>query len=197
MKKRTKYKINIKKEYKKSFTYLRDSNYFIYSILFLFILFVFVGFFIPAPEIISESLLEFLKELVEKTAAMSGFELAKFIFLNNLQSSFLGMILGVFFGFLSIFFGIFNGYVLGFVLALSVEAGGVFVLFQLFPHGIFELPAIFISLGMGLKLGSFVFEKNKIKSLKEYLINSLRVFLLIVIPLLFVAAIIEALFIYL
>ena len=34
-------------------------------------------------------------------------------------------------------------------------------LFRLLPHGIFELPAIFISLGLGLRFGMFIFQKEK------------------------------------
>jgi uncharacterized membrane protein SpoIIM required for sporulation len=53
------------------------------------------------------------------------------------------------------------------------------------------LPAIFISLGLGLKTGMFIFQKDKIKILKKYLYNSIKVFLLIVIPLLIIAGFIE------
>jgi len=84
-----------------------------------------------------------------------------------------------------------NGYVLGFV-ASKVSAGsGFFVLWRLLPHGIFELPALFISLGLGLKLGTFVFQKKKLKTLREYLFETIRVFFFIIIPLLIIAAIIE------
>ena len=90
-----------------------------------------------------------------------------------------------------------NGYILGFVSSMSVESAGVASLGKIIPHGIFELPAIFISLGLGLKFGTFAFQKNKAKSFKNYLINSLRVFLLIVIPLLIIAGIIEGTLIFL
>lgn len=66
----------------------------------------------------------------------------------------------------------------------------------LIPHGIFELPAIFISLAMGFKTCSLFGKRitGKIESLdvKGYMFNVFRVFVWIVIPLLLVAAVIEA-----
>jgi stage II sporulation protein M len=116
----------------------------------------------------------------------------RFIFFNNLKSSFFGMSFGILFGIFPILVTIFNGYLLGFVSAFSVAGGGVLSLWKLLPHGIFELPAIFLSLGLGLRLGTLVFQKNKQKFLKENILRSLKIFLLIVIPLLIIAAIIEA-----
>ena len=78
-------------------------------------------------------------------------------------------------------------------MANKVAAGnGYLILLRLLPHGIFEIPALILSLGLGLKLGFFIFTKNKKKYLKDNLINSLRVFVYIILPLLIIAAIIEA-----
>lgn len=181
----------VRKNYLLSVNFIKESKVFIYSITGIFFLFVVIGFFVPPPEIISDQILKFIEELLEKTKDLSQFELIRFIFFNNIQSSFFGMILGVFLGFFPVIFAIANGYVLGFVASFSVDAEGIFVLWYLFPHGIFELPAIFISLGLGLKIMTFIFEKNKLKTLKIYLRNSLRTFLFIVIPLLIIAAVIE------
>ena len=120
----------------------------------------------------------------------------RFIFFNNVQSAFFGMIFGVLLGLFPVIFAITNGYVLGFVASVSVNAEGILILLRLFPHGIFELPAIFISLGLGLKIMTFIFEKNKLKTLKIYTKNSLRTFLFIIIPLLIIAAVIEGTLIF-
>jgi stage II sporulation protein M len=127
---------------------------------------------------------------------MSQPELTSFIFRNNLQSSFFGMIFGVVFGIFPIITIIANGYLLGYVASVAVNAEGILSLWRILPHGIFELPAIFISLGLGLKLGTFIFQKEKIKSLKKNLIKSVKTFILIIIPLLIVAAIIESALIF-
>lgn len=186
---------NLKKECKESLNYIKESKNFIYTIIGIFVGFFLIGFFIPAPEAIENQILDFIKQLLEKTSDMSQGELIRFIFLNNLQSSFIGMVFGVVLGIFSIFATISNGYLLGFVAAISVKSEGILVLWRLLPHGIFEIPAIFISLGLGLKLGMFVFEKNKIDSLKKYFKSSLKVFLFIILPLLIIAGIIEGLLI--
>ncbi|MCK4552839.1 stage II sporulation protein M [Candidatus Pacearchaeota archaeon] len=190
-------KFNLKREYKESWNYIKESKNFIYSIIGVFFGFTLIGFFVPASEEITKIILEFIEKLLEQTKDMSQLELIRFIFVNNLQSSFFGLIFGVALGIFPVLAAVANGYVLGFVGAISVETEGIFVLWRIFPHGIFELPAIFISLGLGLKLGSFIFRKEKGKFFRRCFWNSLRVFLFVVIPLLIIAAIIEASLIFL
>jgi len=187
----------IKENYLLSLNFLKESKIFIYSITGIFFLFTMIGFFVPAPEAISDQIFKFIEELLKNTQDLSQFELIRFIFFNNLQSSFLGMVLGILLGFFPLIFAITNGYVLGFVASATVNVEGISILWRLFPHGIFELPAIFISLGLGLKLMTFIFEKNKLKTLKIYTKNSLRTFLFIIIPLLIIAAVIEGSLIFL
>ena len=190
-------KFSLKEEYKKSWKYLKESKNFIYAIIAIFLVFVLIGFFIPAPDSLAEQILRFIEELLEKTQGMSHGNLITFIFFNNLQSSFYGMIFGVLFGIFPIIAVIANGYLLGFVTSISVENTGFLILWRLLPHGIFELPAIFISLGLGVKFGTFILQKRKLESFKEYFWNSLRTFFLIVIPLLIIAGIIEGSLIFL
>ena len=190
-------KINLKQEYAKSWKYLKESQKFIWFIVVFFLIMVLIGFFVQPSEILSEKILELIKELLEKTQNMSKGELIGFIFLNNLQSSFIGMVSGFLFGIFPLISTIANGYLLGFVSRLSVDAEGLLSLWRILPHGIFELPAVFISLGLGLKFGTFLFQKNKSESFKDFLWNSIRVFLTIVIPLLIIAGIIEGSLIFL
>ena len=86
---------NLKREYQKSWDYLQDSKKFIYLVVAIFFAFALVGFFVPAPSYLNEQIMKFIKELLERTRGLSGFQLTGFIFLNNLQSSFSGMIFGV------------------------------------------------------------------------------------------------------
>lgn len=179
------------KPFSKSWSYIKESKNFIYSVIGVFFAFVLIGFFVPASEDLTKIILEFIEKLLEQTKDMSQMELTRFIFVNNLQSSFFGLIFGTVLGIFPVLAAVANGYVLGFVGAMSVEAEGIFVLWRILPHGIFELPAIFISLGLGLKLGSFIFRKEKGKFFRRCFWNSLRVFLFVVMPLLIIAAIIE------
>ena len=182
---------DIAKEYKDSWKYVRESRTFIYFVIAIFFIFLLIGFFIPAPEFLYDKILEYIREILERTEGMSSLELIWFIISNNITSTFLGIVFGIIFGIFPIVNSVANGYMLGFVSSISVTNGGILTLWRLFPHGIFELPAVFISLGLGAKLGTFIFQKNKKASFKEYLMNSLKVFFLIIVPLLIIAGIIE------
>lgn len=186
---------SFKEEYKESFDFLKKTKPFIFAIIILFFIFVLIGFFVPAPSYLIEKISEFVRELSLKTENMSVFELIRFILFNNLQVSFFGMILGVFFGIIPVIFAVANGYILGFIFAVSVKAAGIGVLWRILPHGIFELPAIFISLGLGLKFGSLII-RRKIKELKDFFWKALKVFFLIIVPLLIIAGIIEGILVY-
>jgi len=196
MKKKKKRGFNLKKEYIESWRYIKESKNFIYLAIGVFFASFILAFFIQPSETVLNYLFKFIQELLEKTQGMSASELIGFIFLNNFKSSFFGMVFGVVLGVFPILALIANGYVLGFVSSLSVVEGGIFSLWRILPHGIFELPAIFISLGLGLKLGSFIFQKKKQESFRSFFQNSLKVFLFIVIPLLIIAGIIEGIFIF-
>jgi len=163
---------DLKDEYKKTLDYLKSSKGFIYGIVIIFFVFALIGYFIPVPESVTEQLLNFIMEILAKTEGMSQFELIGFIFLNNVQSSFYGLVFGVLVGIFPLIATILNGYFLGFVAFMSVQADGISILWRLLPHGIFEFPAVFISLGLGLKLGlwlivepiKFYWGKNKLIS---------------------------------
>jgi len=191
-------KLELKKNYLSSFEFIRVSSKFIWGGLSIFLLFIFVGFFVSFPESLTSFLMDYFKELAEKTKDYGGFKMISFLFLNNLKASFLGMTSGIFFGILPLIYLILNGFVLGFASRLAVLEQGIFSLLRLLPHGVFELPAIILSLGLGLKLGSFILEKeNLLKSLNSYILDCLRVFIFIILPLLILAAIIEGLLIVL
>lgn len=191
-----KFKFNFKEEYKRSFSYIKESRKFIYFSILIFFLFVFVGAFFQAPPDLSKKILDFIRNLLEETNNFSWMHLIFFIFLNNLKTSFYGLFSGFLLGFFPFVLSIFNGYILGFVSSLSVKKSGIFILLDLLPHGIFELPAIFISFGLGMKFGEFIFKKDKLKYFKLFLYDSLRVFIFVIFPLLLIAAIIEGTLIF-
>ena len=190
-KKKKKEELSLKQEYKKSWEYLKQIKKHILIIIIIFLITALISFIFPAPDIISEKIMEIIQEIIDKTQGMNSTELIIFIISNNVQTSFLGMIFGFILGIFPVITAVVNGYVLGFVGLMTLNLEGGISLLKLLPHGIFELPAVFIALGLGLKLGTFPFQKNMKKSLREYLENSIRVFLLIVLPLLLIAGIIE------
>ncbi len=190
-------KFSLKREYQKSWNYIRESKKFILIVLGIFLISALIGFFAPTPEFISKQITEFIKEILLKTDGMSQSQLISFIFLNNIQSSFFGMVFGIFLGIFPAISAIANGYLLGFVANFAIQEDGIFSLWRIFPHGIFELPAIFISFALGLRLGASIFSRKKFRKFNENFISSLKTFILIIIPLLIIAAIIEGTLIFL
>ena len=181
----------LRKNYGETWDYIKESRNFIYSIIAIFVLFTVFGFVLPVPAELEARIMDFIEQLLKQTEGLSQGELIRFIFWNNIQSSFVGMLFGVVLGIFPVISALVNGYLLGFVASRAADGSGLFVLWRLFPHGIFELPALFISLGLGLRLGTFIFERDKLKTLKRYLLKSAKTFLFVVIPLLIIAAIIE------
>jgi stage II sporulation protein M len=172
--------------------YLKNLKNYLWFSFILFFLAILFGFFFPL--LFQDAIKDLVASLIEKTSGMNNIELIQFILLNNLKASFFPLVLGIIFGIYPILSLIINGYVLGFVAGKTVAVGGILVLWKLFPHGIFELPAVLISVSLGLKLGMFLFlykGKNKGREFIKWLKDSLRVFLFIVIPFLIIAAIIE------
>jgi len=185
-------KFSLKHEYWEVFGFLKSIKFqliFVICLFFLVALIVYSG--IQSQEL-NDALWGYLKKIASQFEGKSLIETILMIFSNNLAVSFLGLISGIFFCIIPIIIILSNAYAIGFVAQKSIDVAGIAVLWKLLPHGIFELPAVFISLALGIKLGSFVFAVNPWKILKEYFAKSMKVFFYIIIPLLAVAAIIES-----
>jgi stage II sporulation protein M len=180
--------------YRLCFDFLKRSKRHILFSVVAFLLFAIIGFVFPI--FFREEIIELLTQLAEKIAGMGGFELTSFIFLNNIQASFFAVILGVLAGLYPLFTLITNAYLIGFVVNGAVMEGGISVLWRLLPHGIFELPAIIISISLGLKIGLNIFKRPMWKSMKEDIAESMRCFLFVILPLLIIAAVIEGILVF-
>ena len=110
------------------------------------------------------------------------------IFVNNAFTCFLDIILGPLVGIFPLFSTFLNGGLIGWF----ARKEGLTILFAIVPHGLFELPAFFISTAIGLKLGREVLKKKGERHLKEELRKGLRVFFTFIILLLVIAALIES-----
>jgi len=125
-----------------------------------------VGFLFP--QLFEQQVLSIIRSMLLQLEGLDTNELIIFIFLNNLKATFFAVVLGMFVGVFSIIMGIVNGYVIGFTMNMAVSESGVLILWRLIPHGIFEIPAILLSMGVGFYLGSRFLEKRfKIKSAKK------------------------------
>lgn len=183
--------LNDKRNYLKSWKFLKQTKYYILFVVLLFVIFVIAGYFFEI-NFITEIIRKAVNELIDRTKDLNFIEMFLFIFQNNSSIAFISIIFGFFFGIFPFVTTVFNGYVIGFVMKKSMDIAGPLVVFKLLPHGIFELPAIIISIALGLKLGMFIFSKNPSKTFKDYFKNSIRIFIFIIVPLLVIAAFIEA-----
>jgi len=187
-------KLNAQKQLDEALAYIKSSAKYIYTVLAIFVIGGILGY------VFRENLTfidELLKQIVASTRGLNGTELIFFILQNNLISAFLAIVAGIFLGIFPLFSSLTNGVVLGYVLGRSVEIAGIGIWWRLLPHGIFELPAIFISFGLGVKLGFSAFSKDVKKTFMKRLYQTANTFLMIVIPLLIIAAAIEGIFIFL
>ena len=125
---------------------------------------------------------------------------APHLFLNNLRACAVAVLLGLIpFLFVTALTLIANAAVMGAVGAMYGMTGrsvAVMYLAGILPHGIFELPAILLSISMGLYI-CYCLVKRICEGrynrgiVKKALANSLRTFLCLIVPLLAVAALIE------
>jgi len=185
----------LSKEYKEAFSFIKESKKYIWIMFFIFIFSFFMGFFIKLPSEINSKLLGYLKDLLLQAKGLSPVEMIWFLFSNNVITNLFIFALGIFFGIFPLLNVLVNGFVLGFVSKISVLQNGFLSLWKIFPHGIFEIPALIISLGIGLNLGICFFRTKDKEEFKKILTNSFKVFILIIVPLLIIAAIIEGLLI--
>jgi len=175
--------------YRESFSFIRESKKYIIIILALFFLFLVVGYFTALPPEMENLIKEKLKEIAMLFEGLNLPQTIWMIFSNNIYVSFLSLFLGVLFGIFPIITSFSNGFIIGYVIQKAVAIDGIITIWKLFPHGIFELPAVIISMGIGLRLGSTLI--FKIKKLRSECLKALFVFLLIITPLLIIAAVIE------
>lgn len=178
-------------------TYLGKLKYYLWFSVILFLIIALIGFVFPV--FYEQQIIDLMQELVKQIQDLSPLGLISFIIYNNLKTSFFAVILGIAFGIIPLGITIVNAYILGFVANKVVATEGISILWRLLPHGIFELPAVLISVALGLRLGSFFFVyhgKNKKQEFWKWIRLSLKTFIFVVLPLLILAGIIEGIFIY-
>lgn len=125
---------------------------------------------------------------------------ASFIFANNVRATFLVFLAGAFsFSVLGMLVYLLNVSLVGGVLGVFKIIGySPVALFAagLLPHGIFEIPALILASAVVLRMGAVIVTPQVGKSMGEIVLEQLadwlKVFLGLVVPLLAVAAIIEA-----
>ena len=139
--------------------------------------------------------LSFLEEQVKKLAAQfAGKNAITFIFkifLHNLIATYVAMCFVILFGAVPTIIALFNGLILGWIIATAQTRTQANIWMMIIPHGIFEWPAMIIAWGIGLWRGWGYRFSDGSGTWKERWEAAHKVFFTIVLPLLFIAAIIE------
>ncbi|MCX8175701.1 MAG: stage II sporulation protein M [Candidatus Bathyarchaeota archaeon] len=145
-----------------------------------------------------------LEEVLREIFGASGpgkinpFFLTLFILVNNAVKCLLVIPLGVLLVVPPVVFITFNGFLLGALTHLTIkklgEAGFFYILAAITPHGIFEIPAVFLSSALSVRVGLTVLLKLKGKnvSVGSEVKKGLKMYVYKILPLLTIAAVIEA-----
>ena len=149
----------------------------------VFLLAIVMGYFFPDPAVFG---LEILESKAEEISGLPWWGIMLYLIANNVRAA----LFLVFFGFifLSVPLLFFNGYTIGAVISSS-EIGVLNTILLLTPHGIFEIPAIILSVSLGVLVGSQWFRKPL--DFRGVLRYSGSMFLRIIVPLVVLAGIIE------
>ncbi len=183
--------------------YLKEARQYLYGLkkYILFSSYVFavaiLGGYIFAQNYPSETqmLIKEIKSMFIFEEEPTSLQLFFFIFENNVSKLLLLLPLGIFAGLLPLFSVFTNGFILGiFAQIVSSDLSWTFFFLGIMPHGIIEIPVLIMASAIGIRIGKVAVFRlfSKKESLISELSKALKFFVLILIPLIFIAALIEA-----
>lgn len=175
--------------------YTYKLRWYILTVVVVFAFFTAIGYIIAvtSPSFTEQTITGFREEVgpLKETSAL---QLMLAIFENNVIKCFLVVVLGLVLGIAPLLFMMANGIVIGIVIGAALaNAGLLYVMVGILPHGVIEMPMVFISAAIGLKLGFDVIRAvvQKDVHLWKNIREGLLIFIFWVAPLLFVAAFME------
>lgn len=130
-------------------------------------------------------------EMAKRITTRRGISLMAAIFLRNSLSSLIAIVSGYIFGIFPAFSALSNGVIIGVTMTHLEASKMTLALLLLIPHGIFELPAMFISWGLGIWRGISLLRQSQDQLIQERQIKAWKIYFYIIIPLLIIAAVIE------
>jgi uncharacterized membrane protein SpoIIM required for sporulation len=131
--------------------------------------------------------LESLQDFAESLKGEPAWSLAAILFAKNSTAAVFTLLLGPLFGVFPTYSAVVNGAVVGAVIQAEPAAA-----WMVLPHGIFELPAMFLAWGLGMWTGAGLWGSAKSRTVGQRFRAIWPVFFSVVIPLLLIAAVIEA-----
>ncbi len=160
----------------------------------IFILSIVIGLLISSENpTLSENYFKTLKNLFDWIKTLNPVIIMLVIFLNNALKSLIALVLGIGFGIIPLLFVAANGVIIGILADLvSKQQGTAFFIAATLPHGVIEIPMILLSASIGLRLGYVMYLSLKgIKTEKHEFETGFMFYMKWIVPLFFVAAIIE------
>ena len=143
----------------------------------------------------TQEIIERLKELFASGEEMTDFQIFLFILENNITKLLLVLLLGIFAGIIPLFSSFANGMVLGiFACLVSESLSWKFFLVGILPHGVIEIPVLILATAIGARIGKVALWRlfgGKI-GIKKELAKALKFYIIVLVPLLILAAAIEA-----
>jgi stage II sporulation protein M len=175
--------------------YVWGLKYYILAIVLIFAAFYAVGYVavMTVPDV-GNTVVSGFKQEVSPLKELTPLGLMLGIFANNAFKCLLVIVLGLALGIAPIIFILANGLILGIVIGVTMKSTSLlYVLVGVVPHGVIELPMVFISAAIGLKLGMDVLRAilGKNVNVVDKLVESLMIFIIWIFPLLFLAAFVE------
>lgn len=149
---------------------------------------------------LAKELLQPYMEVIGEMMEADGSIIWSSLFLNNVFACAQTVGMGIFpLIFLPVFVLLSNSITTGAVLGLSMAEAGMdpikSIVFGILPHGIFELPGLFLSFALGFYLCRYMtgalFRRKREKTLLEVLNAVAKTYVLIVLPLLTIASLVE------
>jgi stage II sporulation protein M len=175
--------------------YVYSLRWYILVIVIIFAVFTTIGYIVAvtSPSFTDQTISGF-KEQVGPLKETSALELMLGIFENNAIKCFLVVVLGLALGVAPLLFTVANGLVIGIVVGATIaKAGLLYVMVGILPHGVIEMPMVFLSAAIGLKLGVDVFRAIVLRRVHLWrdIREGLLIFTFWIMPLLFLAAFTE------
>ena len=158
----------------------------------LLFFFVSVGFYMSPTT--GADTVNTMRQWVEPVVQMGPWGILAFIVVNNVVKALVVTVSGVMLGLPSLLFIAINGITIGSLAgAVGAKAGYVIVAAGLLPHGIIELLALVLATALGFSLGkeALFWMLRRESHLKAQFRNAFSIYLMVVLPLLVIAAVIE------
>ena len=177
--------------------YLRRLRPYIVASLTLFALGVVAGLVaVQRVPSLADHVQDMLANFVRMFAGMPPVKLAAAIFLNNAFKTLCAIVFGMILGIVPVIFLLANGAALGVAMSISTQIHGLWPsLLAILPHGILELPAVFLGTSIGLMIGRRAAQQLSGRAetpIGAEVLQGIKYFCTVIVPLLLVAAFVEA-----